>query len=144
MGTGAMFMYCFGEFNRHTLSRQVFGFDFKYSKRSGKGEFDVISEQRGKAGFSIYVLIYAIISAAAVPFVIFFPYVVKIGFALVVLVISPLIQLSIEARAVLQNIKSEIDLSEREKQELDEQKKREEMGKWKRSYLLRDKGGRNV
>ena len=131
MAVGSVFMYCFGEFNRHTLSRRVFGFDFKYSKRSGKGEFDVISERGVKAGFSVYVLIYAIISAAAVPFVIFFPYVVKIGFALVVLVISPLIQLSIEARAVSQKIKSDVESSEREKQELDEQKKREEMGKWK-------------
>ncbi len=131
MGIGAVCMYCFGEFNRHTVSRRLFGFDFKYSKRDGEGEFDIVIGRKGKAGYSRYVLIYAVISAIEIPFIIFFPYYAKVSFALAVLIISPIIQVILEAKGMSQRIKGAIDERELEKQELDDQKRREEMGKWK-------------
>ncbi len=131
MAVGAIFMYCFGEFNRHTISRRLFGFDFKYSKRGGEGEFDIVTGRKDKAGYSRSVLIYAVISAIEIPFVFFFPYYAKVSFALAVLVISPIIQVILEVKGMSHRIKGVIDKRELEKQELDEQKHREEMGKWK-------------
>ena len=131
MGIGAACMYYFGEFNRHTLSRRLFSFDFKYSKQGGDSKFDFVAERGEKVGYSIPVLIYVIISAIAFPFTFFFSFYVKIGFALAVLIISPIIQLIGEAKEMSQKIKNDLYRSEFEKKELDAQKKREEMGKWK-------------
>ena len=131
MGNGAASMYYFGEFNRHTLSRRLFSFDFKYSKQGGDSKFDFVAERGEKVGYSIPVLIYVIISAIAFPFFFFFSFYVKIGFALAVLIISPIIQLVGVAKEMSQKIKNDLYRSEFEKKELDAQKKREEMGKWK-------------
>ena len=131
MAVGSVFMYCFGEFNRHTVSRRLFGFDFKYSKKNGEGEFDIVTGRKDKVGYNGYVLLYAVISAVEIPFIFFFPYYAKVSSALALLIISPIIQVTLEVKGMSQRIKGAIDEKELQKQELDEQKRREEMGKWK-------------
>ncbi len=131
MGVGAACMYFYGDYTRHTISRNFFDIDFKYSKSGGEGNFHFFRDKATPGQAIRVVFVYALMSALEIPFIFFFPYPVKIAVGGAVFIISPLIQLSLEAKDFSHRVKTAKSEKKTEDRELEEQKRREEMGKWK-------------
>lgn len=131
MGVGAACMYYYGDFTRHTISRNFFDIDFKYSKSGGEGKFHFIRDKATPGHAIGFVYFYIFAAVLEIAFVFFFPYPVKIAVGGAVFIISPLIQLLFQARQFSHRVKAARDEKEAEDRELEEQKRREEMGKWK-------------
>ena len=119
--------------------RSALNSDFKYSKNSrGEGEFEVVDYHRRGAGKKAkdllgYILVFA--GVLSIPFIFFFPITVKWGSS-ICLVLFPLMIGSVvaiiadvyEKKALLEEQRAQ---EKQWKKELEEQKKKEELGRWK-------------
>lgn len=124
-------MYFYGDYTRHTIRRNFFDINFKYSKSGGEGKFHIIRDKATPGQAIRFVFLYAIMSAAEIPFILFFSDGAKAAVGFSVFIISPVIQLVLVTKGYSHRIKRAKYEKEVEDRELDEQKRREEMGKWK-------------
>ena len=112
------------------------GFDFKYSKSAnGEGNFEVYNPIKS-AGLSNKLMAYSLFLGASlnIPLIFFFDYKIKL-FSIGILIVSGLVG---GLLALPHDLKAQREIEEAEKakheqweRELEEQKKREELGKWK-------------
>ena len=111
-------------------------FDFKYSKNSkGEGKFQIIDSREGPNVVNL-ILGYTMFIGAAlnIPLIIFGSYIIKafsVAIILVALGVGIVASLPIEIKETKQAKEAEKAKYEQWKRELEEQKKREELGKWK-------------
>lgn len=112
--------------------------DFKYSKNShGKGEFQSVESNRRDTDKKTQNIIgygFIIVGALALPFIFFFPIEAKCG-CIGLLLIPVIVGRVVDVYATAMKKKADIAMakarSEQHQRELEEQKKREEMGYWK-------------
>ena len=116
---------------------QPSSFDFKYTKDSeGEGVFERTNADESP-DLTSRILAYCMIIGAAlnIPFVVFFPFGVKIGSGIMVLILSCIVSIIIsgpqDRKEAQKAIEEEKARQAEWKKELEEQKKREELGKWK-------------
>ena len=125
----------------HLKTRTLMDSDFKFSKNKGeRGSFEIVDRDYKKWSVSdrnskILSCVLLIGGASAIPFIFLFPFRVKIIAsvilcAVVVFTITLIAFISdaIEMRQLAVKLNEK---SAREKRELEEQKKREELGRWK-------------
>ena len=110
--------------------------DFKYSKTNdGKGEFDVIKTRESVNKYDkLYAYIYYICGLIPIPFVFFFSTFAKLSMIALFLVVESTVALiSIVISFYELKRQSEIDLQRQREldRELEDQRRREQMGKWK-------------
>ena len=112
-------------------------FDFKYSKdKKGEGEFEIVKPSTPPDKISL-ICTYSMIWGAAflIPFIVFFKYEIKMYSSLVVILITALINIFVSLPLVIKETKQAKEAEkakyEQWEKELEEQKKREELGKWK-------------
>ena len=111
-------------------------FDFKYSKNSkGEGKFQIIDSREGPNVFNL-ILGYTMFIGAAlnIPLIIFGSFIIKtfsVAIILVALGVGIVASLPIEIKETKQAKEAEKAKYEQWKRELEEQKKREELGRWK-------------
>ena len=110
--------------------------DFKYSKsESGEGSFSVY-KPKAQADMTNIIPAYAMFIGASlnIPLIVFFDYKIKlwcIGIMLISGILGFLISLPFDIKKTKEAIKNDEARSEQWQKELEEQKRREEMGKWK-------------
>ena len=112
------------------------GLDFKYSKNEkGEGNFEM-TESRRIFNSSNKIMAYAFFIGAAlnVPFILLFEYKIKLAGIFIMLsapIIGGLISLPYDIKTYKNLASAEKSKQEQQDKELEEQKKKEEMGKWK-------------
>ena len=112
------------------------GFDFYYSKnKKGEGDFQVQTHQKTPQKsnvISAYVIIWG--ASLNIPLIFLFNYKTKLlcfAVMIVTVLISAIITMPADIKETKEVEAEEKAKSERWKKELEEQKKREEMGRWK-------------
>lgn len=116
---------------------QPSSFDFKYSKDSeGDGTFErTHADEEPDPTSRIFAYCMIIGAAFNIPFVALFPYGVKIGGGIVVFILSCIVGIIISGPQDRKESKKAIEEEKARqaqwKKELEEQKKREELGRWK-------------
>ena len=115
---------------------QPSSFDFKYSKDSeGEGALErTHADEAPDPTSRIFAYCMIIGAALNIPFVALFSYGVKIGGGIVVLILSCIVGIIISGPQDRKEVQKAIDeekvRQEQWKKELEEQKKREELGRW--------------
>ncbi len=112
--------------------------DLKYSKNDrGEGEFNVVNSYRrgpGKKAQTILGYAFILAGALSIPIIFFFPITVKwgsIGLILVPMILGSVAAIPADIKETKAAIEEQRALEEQWKKELEEQKRREEMGRWK-------------
>lgn len=110
--------------------------DFKYSKnKNGEGSFSVYKPQVQNDPTNIIPAYTMFIgSSLNIPLIVFFDYKIKlwsIGIMLICAVLGMLLALPFDIKKTKKAVEDENQRREQWERELEEQKKREEMGKWK-------------
>ena len=112
--------------------------DFKYSKNDrGEGEFKMVNSHRrgpGKKAQTILGHAFILAGALSIPIIFFFPITVKwysIGLVLVPVIFGSAAAIPADLKETRAAIEEQRAKEDQWKRELEEQKKREEMGRWK-------------
>ena len=110
--------------------------DFKYSKnKSGEGSFSVY-KPKAQADLTNIIPAYSMFIGASlnIPLIVFFDYKIKlwcIGIMLICGTLGFLISLPFDIKKTKEALENDEARSQQWKKELEEQKKREELGRWK-------------
>jgi hypothetical protein len=112
--------------------------DFKYKKdESGKGSFEAVHTYKSTRFDKDRMIVgytFLISGAFAIPFVFFFPFVAKLVSVVLLwipTIVGNAISLSSNFKDLHDSVQKSDEEYENQKKELEEQKKREELGRWK-------------